>query len=371
MRIGYDAKRLFLNNRGLGNYSRNLLYGLVKYHSENHYVLFTPRLSNEYVSPVLLNSDNVQVKSPGGLAQVASSYWRSGRLGSQAKKEKIEVFHGLSQEIPLDIRKSGAKSIVTIHDMIFLKHPEFYRPIDRWIYFKKVKFAVENSDTILAISNQTKSDLVNTFKLKEEDVRVMYQTCNEVFYDQRTERELEDVKAKWNLPGRFILFVGALNENKNVMIILKALNQLKGKLDVPLVVVGSGLEYREKIIEYATSHNLMDQLIFAHDVASPSPQELSSFYQLASLFILPSFYEGFGIPILEARFSNIPVIASNSSCLDEAGGPDTLYFDPSDPEELAEHIVAAVTSPENYTRISPEEFKSENLTKEMLSIYTD
>ncbi|MEN8247341.1 MAG: glycosyltransferase family 1 protein [Bacteroidota bacterium] len=368
MRIGFDAKRLFLNNRGLGNYARNLLYGLVKYHSDNEYFLFTPRVSNEYVSPGLSNSDNVHVRAPSGIMSLSGAYWRSGRLGNQMKKESMDVFHGLSQELPLDIRKAGAKSIVTIHDMIFLKHPEFYNPIDRWIYFKKVKFAVENADTILAISNQTKNDLVNTFKLKEERIKVVYQSCNEVFYDKRTERELEEVKRKWALPDQFILYVGALNENKNVLIILKALNQLKGKLGIPLVIVGSGIEYKEKLIEYAASNNLSHQLIFAHDLASPSPLELSSFYQLASVFIFPSFYEGFGIPVLESRFSGTPVIASKGSGLDEAGGTSTLYFDPTEEEELAE-LIEQVIKGEEISDNNVDTFHIENSVTQLMEIY--
>ena len=142
MRIGFDAKRLFLNNRGLGNYARNLLYGFEKFYPENEYFLFTPRISNEYVSPALLNNNNIHAKTPKFLAKLSSSYWRSYRLGLMSRKNNLDVFHGLAQELPRDIKKSKTKSVVTIHDMIFLRHPEFYKPIDRWIYFNKVKFFI-------------------------------------------------------------------------------------------------------------------------------------------------------------------------------------------------------------------------------------
>ena len=339
MRIGFDAKRLFLNNRGLGNYARNLLYGLVKYHVDNEFYLYTPRVSNEYVSPGLLNSNNVHTRTPSGVGNFFRNYWRSVNLGSNSKNDNLDIFHGLSQELPLDINRTSSKSIVTIHDMIFLKYPEFYKPIDRWIYFNKVKFAVKNTDLILAISNQTKDDLVNTFKLDETKIRVIYQSCNEIFYSKRSDKELEEVRAKWGLPEQYIFFVGALNENKNPLIILKALNQLKNRLDIPLVIVGSGDDYREKLEVFAAENNLTHRLIFAHDIASPSPIELSAFYQMASVFVFPSFYEGFGIPVLESRFSGTPVIASNSTCLEEVGENDTHYFDPKNSEELAELII--------------------------------
>ena len=205
MRLGFDAKRLFLNNRGLGNYARNLLYGLEKYYTDNEYYLYTPGISNEYVSPVLLNSENVYVKTPQGLAKQASSFWRSYRLGSVSQRDNLDIFHGLAQELPKDIHKSDARSVVTIHDMIFLKHPEFYKPIDRWIYYNKVKFAVNNADKVVAISNQTKNDIINEFNISEDRITVVYQSCNEVFYDKRTERELAEVKKKWSLPDQFLL----------------------------------------------------------------------------------------------------------------------------------------------------------------------
>jgi len=368
MRIGFDAKRLFLNNRGLGNYARNLLYGLEKFYPSNDYFLYTPRISNEYVSPALLNCNNVHVETPLGIAKHISSHWRSYKLGSAASQNKLEVFHGLAQELPRDIKKSKAKSVVTIHDMIFLKYPEFYKPIDRWIYFNKVKFAVHNADQVVAISNQTKNDLVETFKLPEERISVVYQSCNEVFYDKRTATELQNVREKWTLPEQFLLYVGALNENKNVLVILEALNNLKTKLDIPLVVVGHGEDYKKKMLAVARKNKLEGQLLFASEIADPSPLELSSFYQLASVFIFPSFYEGFGIPILEARFSGTPVIASNSSCLDEAGGEDSSYFNPKNTEELSEKITKAVTQVSTVSE-SLGKLKIDHSVKKFMEIY--
>lgn len=344
MQLGYDAKRLFLNNRGLGSYSRNLLYGLSKYTAENTYHLFSPRIKNEHVSPTFINSLNVKVHLPSGMGLLSSNYWRSGMLGSVAQKLGLDVFHGLSQELPLDIRKFKGKSVVTIHDMIFLQRPEFYRPIDRWIYYKKVKFAVENSDSIIAISNNTKSDLVNEFGLDDSRIDVVYQSCDEVFYDRRKDRENEIVRKKWNLPENYILYVGALNENKNVLIILKAMAALGHKMDLPLVVIGKGNDYREKLENYIRRNGLSDRVLFGSDIANPSALELSSLYQMATMFIFPSYYEGFGIPIIEARFSNVPVLASNSSCLDEAGGTQAMYFDPDNAEELAEKMLHATTN---------------------------
>lgn len=369
MQIGFEAKRLFLNDRGLGNYARNLLYGLVKYTSEHDYHLFTPKYSESHINTEYINANTLSIHTPTGLlGAISKSAWRSLGLGKDIKKNKIDVFHGLAQELPKDIRKSGSKSIVTIHDLIFLKHPEFYKPIDRKIYLSKARFAVQNADHIIAISEQTKGDIINTFKLPEEKISVIYQSCNEVFYDKRSTDELSFVQQKWNLPQDYILYVGALNENKNVKVILKALNILKGKLDIPLVIIGKGETYKKTLIEYATKHGLLKQLIFASNVADPTPLELSSFYQLASVFVFPSFYEGFGIPILESRFSDTPVIASNSSCLQEPGGEESFYFDPTKAEELADLIKSTLAMNE-YSKGNIHQFKNEHSIESLLKLY--
>lgn len=340
MRIGYEAKRLFLNDRGLGNYARNLLNGMINYYPDENYHLYSPKVSKEYIDSHFFSRKNVSIHKPEGPIQnLTKSAWRSLYLGKIAAKANLDIFHGLSQELPKDIKRSGAKSIVTIHDMIFLRHPEFYKPIDRSIYFNKVKFAVHNADCTIAISNQTKQDLIETFQLDESRISVIYQSCNEVFYSERTPKELAKVKNKWNLPKEFLLYVGALNENKNVLVILEALARLKGKFDLPLVIVGNGAGYKKVLKDFVSKNKLTNQVLFASELASPTPLELSAFYQMASIFIFPSFYEGFGIPILEARFSNTPVIASNTSCLEEAGENDSYYFNPSDADELSNLII--------------------------------
>ncbi len=121
--------------------------------------------------------------------------------------------------------------------------------------------------------------------------------------------------------------------------------------------------------EFAATNDLLRNLIFASELADPSPLELSSFYQLASAFIFPSFYEGFGIPILEARFSGTPVIASNSSCLDEAGGEDSSYFNPNDANDLAERIVRVLDQESNITA-GLENMKIDYSVKRLMEIYT-
>src|SRR5690606_16347519 len=135
MKIGFDAKRAFLNSSGLGNYSRNTLNALLRFFPENDYILFTPEIKDRLFD----NYNRFKVVSPQNrIAKKMKSLWRSLFLVPQLKKHEIELFHGLSNELPKGIHKSGIPSVVTIHDLIFMRYPEFYKPLDRKIYFKKV-----------------------------------------------------------------------------------------------------------------------------------------------------------------------------------------------------------------------------------------
>ncbi len=156
MKIGFDAKRAFLNSSGLGNYSRNTLNALKEYYNDNQYVLFTPGINEELFS----NYKDFDVISPdSSLSKIFKSLWRSFSVSRQLKNHELDVFHGLSNELPEGIHKTDVPSVVTIHDLIFMEFPQFYKSIDRKIYYTKVKYASEAAKKIIAISSQTKNDL--------------------------------------------------------------------------------------------------------------------------------------------------------------------------------------------------------------------
>ena len=159
MKIAYDAKRAFRNYSGLGNYSRTVINAMSKYFPENQYCLYTPRTGYNYND---FPPKDAKIISPEKmLDKKFSSYWRSYKIHLSLLQEKIDIYHGLSHELPVHIKKSGAKSIVTIHDLIFFRYPELYKRIDRSIYKKKYKHAVNVADKILAISQQTKRDITS------------------------------------------------------------------------------------------------------------------------------------------------------------------------------------------------------------------
>lgn len=330
MQIGFDAKRAFFNKSGLGSYSRNLIQGLIDYFPDNNYVLYTPALSDELFKP---DHSSVKIIAPKKTShRLFRSYWRSFYLSEQLPKDGIDIYHGLSHEIPYNFPDKQVKSVVTIHDLIFLRLPHMYKFIDRIVYTNKYRYACEASDRIIAVSRQTAEDIVEFFHISPEKIDVVYQGCNPGFSTEVPLIEKEILRMKYLLPRSFILYVGTIEERKNLLTLIKALHY--GKIDVPLVVIGKPTPYLNKVIEFIERHSLIN-IIFCDVVLN---QDLPGLYQLADLFVYPSIFEGFGIPILEALYSRVPVITSRASSMTEVGGEFTVYVDPTNVEEMAAAI---------------------------------
>jgi glycosyltransferase involved in cell wall biosynthesis len=260
-----------------------------------------------------------------------SNLWRRFGIISDLKRDQIKVFHGLSGELPVGLDKAGIKSVVTIHDLLFLRYPEFYSFIDRNIYYRKFKHAAEAADTVIAISEQTKRDIVQYLDIPESKITVVYQGCHQAFKERYSATQKEALIKKYQLPKQFILNVGTVEARKNILVAVKALKNI----DTTLVLVGRKTAYSKEILTFIAQNNLDKKVIF---LAGLSPEELAMLYQLADLFIYPSLFEGFGIPIIEALFSNTPVITSVGSCFPEAGGPSSCYINPTSVDEVAEAI---------------------------------
>lgn len=342
MKIGFDAKRAFHNSRGLGNYSRDLISGLSKYYPENEYYLFTPPINDESMHKWATGYSNLRIVEPDSyFSKKISSLWRSFSIAKEVQKRKLDIYHGLSHELPVGIDSSGVKSVVTIHDLIFLRYPDYFPFIDRKIYLKKFKYSCEKADLIIAICEQTKSDIIEFLGIKESKIKVVYQTCNPRFYTLMDEDKLRKVVSSYGISGKFILNVGALEERKNALNLVKAYARLKKEINHHLVLIGNGKKYRTQIENYIESKNLGDRVTILDNV---SHRDLPAFYQAADLFCYPSHFEGFGIPIIEALFSKTPVITSKGSCFPESGGPKSIYIDSKSIEELTEKMTEVLTN---------------------------
>lgn len=342
MKIGFDAKRLFNNFTGLGNYSRHVVKILAENFPQKQLYLYTPKVNTSTAPDFLKQHKNIAIKVPTGLMDIGPlrAYWRSVAIKKDLKKDSIQLFHGLSNELPFDIHKTGIKSVVTIHDLLFLRYPELYPATDRKIYNIKFNYACKAADKVIAVSQQTANDIRDFYGIPEEKITVVYQSCNDQFKRPWPAGSLEKLNQKYKLPQDYILNVGTIEKRKNALQILKAMQQLRHKLDLHLVIVGKATPYLEEIRQYAKENGLADRLTVLHNV---SYEDLPLLYRAAKLFVYPSIFEGFGIPIIEALYSGVPVVTSKGSCFREAGGSESMYADPYDSEELAQCIEQGLT----------------------------
>lgn len=372
MKIGFDGKRAVQNKTGLGNYSRFIIDVLSRYFAQgNEYVLYAPVQRENSQLENLLKRENVSARYPSGIWKGwLSTLWRVWGVSEDIRKDGIQLFHGLSNELPLSIRRYNLKSIVTMHDLIFLRFPQYYSFIDRHIYAYKFRKACENSHHIIAISEATKRDIVRYFGIREDKISVVYQGCAPIFKQPVADEVKKRVRSEYNLPTRYILNVGSIESRKNLLLVVQALTHLPE--DVKLVAVGKQTPYMKQIKAFIRQHQLEKRVQVFHKVPFA---DLPAFYQMASLFVYPSRFEGFGIPIIEAIHGGLPVIAATGSCLEEAGGPSSAYVDPNDEKAWAKRINEIWCSPSLAEQMKRKGFQyvqcfsDENIALKLMKLY--
>jgi len=368
MNIAFDAKRAFHNTRGLGNYSRDTIRLLSTLYPENKYYLFNPTNKNNIEFPLSENTKEILPDSTFGKA--FPSLWRSYGICNQIEEVKPSIFHGLSQELPWGIKKTGVRSVVTMHDAIFMRYPKLYSPSYRAIFIQKNKYACHAADRIIAISEQTKRDIICFFGADEKKISVVYQGCNNIFRDSVSEENKRTICEKYNLPSRFLLNVGAIEKRKNAAIIVEALH--RNKLDIPLVIIGKPTPYIDEIKALISKYQMEQQVTFIHHAET---KDLPAIYTLAEIFIYPSVFEGFGIPILEALCTGTPVISSTGSCFEETGGILSRYINALDAGELGDAISQILNDSslkENMKKeglIFAEKFADQQVAQNLIEVY--
>lgn len=331
LQLAFDAKRAFHNGTGLGNYSRFILSQMALLEPEGRYLLLNPKRG------VYFNQRSTVLKEvlPSGIWTHFSAMWRSGGMLNDLKRHKVKVFHGLSNELPWGLTKAKLASVVSIHDLIFETHPQFYKPADRLIYRRKFKSASENADVVVAVSQFTKQELINRYGIPAHKIEVHYQSCHPAFHSQDAVVLSAEFQAK--IPKEFVLYVGTIEERKRLMDVIIAIKQL----DIPLVVVGKGGKYANLCKTYVQNEKIQNRVIFIETIGI---SDLVALYRMAKTFIYPSEVEGFGIPIIEALFSHCPVITTKGGVFHETGGPNSIYVKMGDVEHMAASLNALLVN---------------------------
>ncbi len=324
---------------GLGNYSRLVIESVARRFPSHTLRLYAPDTRDNPRLEPILEMSNVELVLPSGEGIMnRGAIWRSSGITRQLRADKIDLYHGLSNELPLNIAGSDIPSIVTIHDLIFRRLPKCYSLPDRLLYDFKYRASCRAADRIIAISQRTAADITELYGIDPDKIDIVYQGCAEAFKHPATRNTLANIREKYHLPTRYILQVGTIEKRKNLELTVKALPAIPN--DVELVVVGSDRGYLSHVKSIARANGTLRRI---HVYSNVAFSELPAIYQMSCAVVYPSRYEGFGIPVLEGLESNRPVIAGKGSCLEEAGGEAAFYVDPDSPREMAEAIKAALT----------------------------
>ena len=285
LHIGFDAKRLFNNKRGLATYARTLLLSLRQNFPNIHIYLYTPKIRSPYKLTEFKEDPGFIIRTYDG---PFSWYWRSKGIVKQLEQDHIELFHGLSSELPRGIHKTKIKSVVTIHDLLWKKHTGDYSIADRFILDSKLKNAIKYADKVISVSDHTRSILKQHVNISKPKIKSIQQIAGPEFHSD------SDEHTGFETTEKYILAFADKKGRKNLDLLIEAMSVLKFKTVKLVLIGGRGERYEHAKNVIAVPH------VSYHD--------LIKYYKNALCCAYPSSNEGFGLPILESLMSQIPVI---------------------------------------------------------------
>ncbi len=362
--IGLDARKL--TDFGIGTYVRNLVRALAAIDRENHYVLLTGTASRELLSDLPDNFRVIVETSPVySLREMAALSWRLFRL-------RLDLYHATHYVLPLYVHPVV---VVTIHDIIHLLYPEFLPSGLAFLYAQRmIRSSLERGTRIITVSQNTKADLMAHFDVEGEKIQVIHNGVEEEFRRRLPEEDLERRLRDLGLQRPYVLFVGNPKPHKNLDRVVQAYARALAiaPFEAPLVCVGDRGSQEFKIRQRAENLGLGDKVRLLGHVAH---EVLPAIYQGASLFLYPTLYEGFGLPVVEAMASEVAVITSNTSALKEIAEGYAHLVDPLDVEGMARAIARCMSDPEHRAALArlgvrrAEDFRWERTARKTLDVY--
>ncbi len=331
LRIGIDARLVYYSQAGIAQYTLRLIQGLADLDRENQFIILQSRKDKHtIVDKPSFKRVSLWTPSHHRLEQYSLHLEISGL--------DLDVLHSPDFIPPF---RRNCKSIITIHDLAFLLYPHFLTK-ESARYYGQIDQAVKRTDHIIAVSESTRQDTIRLLGAPEHKITVIYESANPVYRPVDNREALEQTKSKYHISGDFILFVSTIEPRKNLPTLLKAYRQLLDsyKANVKLAVVGRRGWLSEEVFTLVDKLKLTNDVFFLGRVTG---EDLLHLYNAAQLLAQPSFYEGFGLPPLEAMACGTPVVVSNVSSLPEVVGDAGLLVDPEDVSELAVAIWRVLT----------------------------
>ncbi len=352
MKIGIDVSPAINEQAGVGRYSYNLVKNLLNIDHTNQYYFFNCFVRDpdgiKKKKLAFLDKPNSKVKNYYLPGKIKELMWKNPFISPiNLLLGKVDIFHGLNF---LSIPSCVKSTVVTVYDLAFMKFPEQVTKGYTEYFTKASKKAVLKSDIIISISQSTKNDLIELLQVPKEKIKVVYLGVEDYFFINKTSEEQEKIAKKYNLPQEYILYVGTLEPRKNLVGLIKAFSLLDKNIQdkYRLVIAGKKGWLYDQIFQKVKDFNLEDKVIFTGFILD---SDLPSIYQGAKIFVLPSFYEGFGLPILEAMASGTPVISSNISSTPEIVGNGGILINPYSPKEITQAIKKIISDQELYERL--------------------
>ncbi|MFC2163457.1 glycosyltransferase family 4 protein [Acidobacteriota bacterium] len=342
MRIGFDVRPFLKEETGVGIYFKNLLFALSRLDKDNHYYLFSSSWKDRFSQNKIPQFERLNFRDFKFPVRLINHLWY--RLGwpslDKFFKTELDLTHSPT---PLPLPTKG-KKIVTVYDLFFLDFPELGNREARRHFSHKMGDSLKKADGIVTISQFTKDQVLQRFTLDAAKVHVVHLGVSHDSWTSVTQDEIETVRKRYNLPPSFILFVGAFEPRKNLIRLLEAVKTVHDTREkIPLVLVGRAGQDSTRLVTKIEELNLQEHVVF---LGYMEERDLRCVYRLATLFVFPSLREGFGLPLLEAMVSHTPIAASMAPALPEILQNAALFFDPNDPEDIAEKITRLLNDEE-------------------------
>jgi glycosyltransferase involved in cell wall biosynthesis len=365
-RIAIDARKV--RDFGIGTYIRNLVGGLAEIDRENRYLLLVGPGGKEALGPLPENFELVAERSPVySIRELGMLSWRLWRI-------RADLYHATHYVLPAVV---PCRAVVTIHDIIHLLYPQFLPSRLAFFYAQAmIRGSLSRGDRVITVSRNTKQDLLRFFDVPADRIEAIYNGVESQFHHHLGPEDLQRWLQQLELPRPYLLFVGNPKPHKNLDLVLQAYARARSihAFDVPLVCVGGRAEANLKIRQRAETLGIADRLVMLGHVAS---EALPAIYQGAMLFLYPTLYEGFGLPVVEAMASGTPVITSNTSALKEIGEGYAHLVDPLDVDALARAIAHLVSDEEHRDSLREmglrraQEFSWERTARRTLQVYRE
>lgn len=368
IRIGIDATPLPPQPVGAGNYIIQLIRALATSKAEFEFVIYAQESGRELIAaPLSPNLEWVIVpdQSPG-----IRLIWEQAFLPKVVKKSGVQILHSLHYTRPMNL---SCASVVTFHDMTFFLFPQLHTYFKRIFFPLAIRQSARKADALIAVSESTRQDSIRLLRISPNKIHTVRSGINEEYHLITEPSLLEACRQKYNLPEKFILFVGMVEPRKNLPLLLNVYAKLALQVDCPpLVVVGRFGWMVEDIFQQVRKLNLQNKIHFTGYIPG---QDLPIVYNLAQIFVYPSIYEGFGFPPLEAMACGTPVITSAVSAMLEHVGDAGMLVPPQDEEALLQAMLSVLTDRVLHQQLSikgqaqAKQFTWQRTAQETLNLY--